>query len=320
MMLASSAAQAREPRTAIAPTTFPPTMTVEMSSVFQSELPNELVKAGFTVRPTNEIDLKIGERPELLQCRSGGCLPEEAAFLNVGQLIVQRLEPAADGGYVVGASLYSAAQKRVIAESIGRCAPCSGDALRKAVHEVAVGLRQKATRPGTLDVTTTPAATLALDSQQMGKTPWSGSVEPGDHVLVVESGSNRVEKDISVAPGDVTRVTLSLVSADAEVTRVPPSWKTIVKWSALGAGVAAVGVGIGMLVIDGRGTCSLAPMQKQCPKVYDTLPLGASLTAIGGALLITSVVVFILDRPAKAPAISLVPTAGGATLSVLGRF
>jgi hypothetical protein len=78
------------------------------------------------------------------------------------------------------------------------------------------------------------------------------------------------------------------------VEKRKPRFK-VIKWIALGAGLAAAGVGAGLWAIDGQGTCSLAPGQQQCMNVYDTLPAGAAMVGTGGALVLTSIVMIALD-------------------------
>lgn len=68
------------------------------------------------------------------------------------------------------------------------------------------------------------------------------------------------------------------------------------RWITLGVGLAAVGGGIPLLVLHGKGTCD----QQRCPEKYNTLAPGLALTIGGGAALVTSAVLFILA--ARTPA------------------
>jgi hypothetical protein len=54
-------------------------------------------------------------------------------------------------------------------------------------------------------------------------------------------------------------------------------------WTSIGVGTAAIIGGIVALHGDNRGTCTLAPGQKQCPNLYDNKALGIGLIA-GGAV------------------------------------
>jgi len=315
--LLPSLAGAAEPRTAIAAIAVPPSVAPELNRAFQEALTQWLSAAGFSLKPPAEVDMQMGERPEFVNCRAGGCLAEEASFLRVQRLILPRLEPASDG-FVVGLSAYDAGHKKVIADAIDRCAPCSADGLRAMVATLAKKLHAELAQPGTLEVTSQPPGPLTVDGKVVGVTPWSGTLEPGDHVIAMASPAGRVERDVAVEPGKTARVNLLVPVAAA-----PPPRRGqlgILKWVALGVGVAGVAAGAGLLAVDGHGTCGLAAGQKQCPKVYDTLPAGAALVSIGGALLVTSVILIVIDRPARKFALGVEPLSGGAALSAWGKF
>lgn len=95
----------------------------------------------------------------------------------------------------------------------------------------------------------------------------------------------------------------------------------IVKWTALGVGIAAAGAGAAMIALDGRGTCDLMMGQTLCPQQLATLPIGAALAAVGVAALGTSAAFFVLDhRRSRRTAVSLIPSAGGAALTLAGSF
>jgi hypothetical protein len=105
-----------------------------------------------------------------------------------------------------------------------------------------------------------------------------------------------IEKDLIAKGGEETTVSVDLpfatpapAATPAAVLAIPapaenrrPTWRT---WTgaALGAaGLAAVGTGIGWLVVDGRPTCS-APSGTVCQKLYDTKTQGWVAVGIGAA-------------------------------------
>jgi hypothetical protein len=93
------------------------------------------------------------------------------------------------------------------------------------------------------------------------------------------------------------------------------------KWVTFAAGLATAAVGGALWGIDGLGTCALSATQRQCPKVYDTLPAGAALVGIGGALLVSSFVMMGLDaRNTDRPVATIAPLRDGAALVLEGRF
>ncbi len=302
VVLTCAVAAAREPRTAIAPVTTGQTCPAELQRAFADELPRTLARAGFDLVPPNEVDMRIGERPEFLQCHAGGCLAEEASFLRVRRLAVPRLERASDGGFTVGMSVYDAGQKHAIADAVERVtANNAANQLRQSLQTIATRLHAELSRPGRLDVSAQPAATISVDGVAKGKTPWSGELSPGDHVVALESGDARVERDVEVSPSQTAHIDVSLVAAPATAASIVderPRHRALrpLAWTGLGVGVVAAAAGIALLALNNHGTCALPAGQLECRQVWDTLPGGIALTAGGGALAIGSIVLLATDH------------------------
>jgi hypothetical protein len=291
MLLWSNAAGAREMILAIAPVTTGQTAPAELQQAFSDELPRALGAAGFRLMPPNEVDMKIGERPEFLQCRGGGCLVEEAAFLKVDRLLLPRLERAADGSFTLGLTIWDAGQKKMICDGIDRVTVAAE--VREKLAAIADKLHAELSRPGRLEVSAEPAAAVSIDGEPKGSTPWSGELAAGDHLVALESGGARVERDVNVAPGATARVEVALT---ASTPRRGHALRPL-KWISLGGGVLAVGAGAALVAVDGHGTCALTNGQRQCADVYDTRTGGIVALAAGGALVVTSVILFVIDRP-----------------------
>jgi hypothetical protein len=302
-LLVVSSAYAAEPKVAIAPIAVQ--APADLERTFQEELPRALAAAGFSLTPPNEVDMRVSERPELLRCASGGCLAEEAAFLRVERLVLPRLEPATDkdGGLTLGLSLYDASQKKSICDAVARCTACTSDKLRATIQEAAVALRVGSLKPGTLEVSSDQRAELTIDDKPVGKTPWRGEVAPGDHLVIARAGGQRVERDVSVAPGRTAHVQIELQAQVPGVVHRPTRFR-VAKWVLFAGGLALAAAGAGVWAIDGHGTCSLRPLQQACPQVYDTIGLGATGVGLGGALLLTSFIMMGLDKPVDAPAVT----------------
>jgi len=295
LLLCSSLASAREMMMAIAPMTTGQNAPPDLQQSFNEELPIALAAAGFLLMPPNQVDMRVSERPELLQCRAGGCLAEEAAYFKVDRLALPRLERAADGGFTVGITVYDAAQKKAIGDGVDRVA--SAAEMHDKLIAMADKLRASLSRPGRLEVTAEPGAALTVDGKRAGTTPWAGDLPPGDHVIALESAGARVERDVNVAPGGTARVDVSLTGGAPE-RRHSHALRPL-KWITLAGGVLAAGAGAALVALDGKGTCSLPGGQRECPNVYDTRTGGYVAIGAGGALVVTSVILFVLDRPRR---------------------
>lgn len=292
----ASTAVAAAAELAIAPMTTGQGAPADVQRAFAEELPRALAASGFSLMPPNEVDMKVGERPELLQCKSGGCLAEEAAFFHVARLALPRLERAADGSFTVGVTIYDAAQKQPVCDAVDRVA--NAGEMRDKLTALADKLHGQLLRPGRLEVTSRPPANVFVDGRARGVTPWSGELAASMHLVALESGGARVERDVSIAPGATARVDVELSATTPSSARHSDAVKPL-KWVTLAAGLAAVGAGAALVALDGHGTCTPLTGQKQCPDVYDTRTGGIVALAGGGALVVTSVILFVVDRPRR---------------------
>jgi PEGA domain-containing protein len=292
LLLSSNLAAARESMTAIAPVTTGQGAPAELQQAFSDELPRALVAAGFVLVPPNVVDMRIGERPEFLQCHAGGCLAEEATFLKVDRLLLPRLERAGDGSFTIGVTVYDAARKESICDGVDRVVTAAE--VHDKLAALALKLRAELSRSGRIEVTAQPAAAVSVDGEAKGSTPWSGELTAGDHVVTLDSGDSRVERDVNVAPGATAHVDVALSAPGPRHGPLKP-----MKWVTLVGGVLAVGAGAALVALDGRGTCTLPSGQRQCAEVYDTRTGGLIALVGGGALVVTSVILFVVDRPRR---------------------
>ena len=259
-----------------------------------TELPRALAPAASQLVAPNEVDMKIGERPEFLQCRAGGCLAEEAAFLEVDRLILPRLERAPDGGFTVGVSVYDAGQKKIMCRRRRSRAP--PPELHDRLTAIVGKLRAELARPGRArgQRRSRPPRSASTGSPRARRRGRASSTA-GDHVVALEVGrrarrarrQRRARRDgarrrrargaRAVAP---PRCAASAQVGHARRRRRSPSAPA--RRSS---------------PLDGRGTCTRTDGQRQCPDVYDTRTGGIVALAGGGALVVTSIVLFVVDRP-----------------------
>jgi len=132
----------------------------------------------------------------------------------------------------------------------------------EAVHALVTNLAHVLQKKGVQQVTvlsSPPGATVAVDDQPLGVTPWTGELSPGKHhLLITERGYQDGASDFELAPAEPLDLTVRLEqqTAAAPVSDKPaapvivtvaakdhPAGKKlgIVPWVTLGAGAAALG-------------------------------------------------------------------------------
>jgi hypothetical protein len=72
----------------------------------------------------------------------------------------------------------------------------------------------------------------------------------------------------------------------------------VAAFGALAGGLLLLGTGGVLIAQDGDSTCGNQPLQK-CPTVYDTGQAGLVTVVVGGAGLLTSIVLFLMQQAAS---------------------
>lgn len=84
----------------------------------------------------------------------------------------------------------------------------------------------------------------------------------------------------------------------------------VLGYLALAGGAALAGYGSYLLYLNGRGTCTLQPGQLRCPETHRTLASGASVLAVGGALIATGITLLVLDAKRSRLQVGMAPPLG----------
>lgn len=143
--------------------------------------------------------------------------------------------------------------------------------------------------PGRLRVTSDPVgAGVRVDGKRVGKTPWSGEVEAGEHEVVVSMRGHEDEsRTLTLVSGVEERLDFSLMSElpEGPVQKPRPQWPA---WTGIGAGVALAIAGTALIALQGKdypGLCEGVNMDVNgsCAKVYNTRGLGVGLATVGAA-------------------------------------
>ena len=173
------------------------------------------------------------------------------------------------------------------------CELCS---LAEVESQIAADLSSMCTRlsslegaPGRLRVTSDPiGASVRVDGRRVGKTPWSGEVEAGEHEVVVSMRGHEDEsRTLTLVSGVEESVDFTLMSElpEGPVQKPRPQWPA---WTGIGAGVALAIAGTALIALQGkdyRGDYEgeNIDINQSCRYVYDTRGLGIGLATVGAA-------------------------------------
>jgi hypothetical protein len=288
----------------------------EMAPQSTKVLSTQLQSENYSLVPLAEIKTSIRD-PKLLEC-----LEQEACQARIGELAgvdhvlwLRAEKQGADTLFKL--RVIDPHVGEVAATSESRCAACSpaqaASALGKAVQPLLLSAKN---RPrGTVRIESTPSgAEVKLGERRLGVTPlthrlWSGAVE----LSVQLSGYQSEHRQLSV-PTDQTTVlqlALSPLPSIVPTEREPPKsiprseaqrrllWRRVAGGAAIGVGGLFLGFGLSGLYMSRQCGGPLPTPDSVCPDGYHTVLPGATLTALGGAFLLSGVglIVIPMQRP-----------------------
>jgi hypothetical protein len=261
----------------------------EVPEYFQQEIERALIAA---------IEQAHGEAIELSveSCMRLECLQEPAAQAKLEVVLLPRVTKQGRD-YRVELVAYSVADKTMLARVEGECSVCGQQELLDFIPAEVVELHAKlsaalAARHDAprLAVDGKPrGATLTLDGEDLGVSPVTLEIAPGDHQLQITAAGHHAQIHRWVAAAGVEvlvsyRLTPSNPSDAGRGLRIGGGL-------AVALGLAGTGTGVALLVLDGREhrpTCNpdLAYINGACPNIYATatagyVSLGLGLAAIG---------------------------------------
>lgn len=191
--------------------------------------------------------------------------------------------------------------RRLGATDLRRCASCNAAQVEPIITSLVgeVLARERKRGRATLAVRSLPpGARVTLDGATVGKTDLSRVVYAESHVLEVDADGKHGEKRFEVAAGRTIALRADL-SAGTIVEEGGGGGGRISRplgVAALIAGLAAAAGGVALLALNGKGTCTLAPPQEQCPQRYDNLAPGVALTVGGGILAVVGAILVVAGR------------------------
>lgn len=242
------------------------------------------------------------------RCEDAACWHAQAEAAHATRFVRTRIT-AHDRDYEITAALVDAAGGgAVLAEATRRCEICGLDEVADTVDDIAAVLRRRADAPAStlpvLHVLTRPAgARVIVDGEVVGVTPLELTVPAGAHDVRVEKAGYAAQlRRVDAVEGTRENVELALVALPREdAPRGAGRGLRIGGAVATAAGIAGVGLGIGLVVLDEapiKSRCSgmNIDIEGHCKYRYDSLGAGIGTLVVGVAALATGVALLVLDR------------------------
>ncbi|TPV94313.1 MAG: PEGA domain-containing protein [Myxococcales bacterium FL481] len=254
----------------------------------------------------------------LARCRSFRCESRVAANAGAHMMLRTRIS-ARDRHYTLQLDLYEASSAKLLATSEEDCDLCGLGEMRDLVAARAGLVSQKIEsllrQSANITVRSVPdGAELTIDGEALGQTPAQLLVDPGEHrVEVTKPGYVAASKAVTVVRGVREIVEFELPAESTQARLKPPpradrdDTRGLISrrgWGWLGtlSGAASLGTGITLLAIDERPFSPLCQdpanidLNGTCRYRYNTATPGIVLSAVGGVLATTGVVLLIKTR------------------------
>jgi PEGA domain len=269
-------------------------------------------------------------------CQTSPCWAERARQRGHSRVLLPRLERIGPD-HRVQLEIVDVATGEVVASTEAVCEICGEDEILVMASDVAAGLLPRLSRldaePARLTIRGEPAgATIAIDGRVVGTVPWEGEVEAGEHELrLSHEGYMALDRSFTTSPGVQEQLKIELQLRAKPETPDPKNAPTrrpalvAAGASLVAVGVAGVGTGAGLFVLDGRPYrqgCGpeLVDVNGRCPQMYEASAAAGVMVAVGGAALVAGVAVLVhtLRRRngASATSIGVRPSARGLTLGI----
>ena len=221
----------------------------------------------------------------------------------------------------------------------------NAEAVRALVADLASQLKQKGVQQLTV-ISSPTGATVNLDDQPVGVTPWTGELSPGAHrVLLILRGYADGQREIELPADTPTEMTVrmtqlltlapppgagtALASASLSPSSTPAGKKLgVLPWVVLGTGAAALGGSLAFELLR-RNAENKAEQERTQVGYQDLLETmqgrrtaARVLVGAGGALVLTGGVMLLLDRPGSRHATSagLLCIPGACGITARGQF
>jgi hypothetical protein len=274
-------------------------VAIELAGEVPEELSGEVAQAVESgLRPVaSHVVLPDADSAASESCREGPCMTALGERLSAHALVRARLDQEGQL-YVFDIELFLARDGSRIGSVSQECAACTWTEALALVTRAAEGLTSSLPGLVTVHLSAEAAATVTSDGEPIA----SGepvALRPGTHrVAAVTEGGSRAEQQITVVAGAASELTLTL-SGPGPAPPPPPGERAqpsraLAVWGWVTAGLAGAALVPGILWLALDGQCELGGnvIGGICEDVYYTWPQGLAFTVTGGALLITSIILF----------------------------
>ena len=300
---------AAEPRAGVLPLDVDGELPPQGTKTLTAEVEAGLQSAGATVVPSTELASTLGGKPKaaskkLEACRDSACLKDLAAKATATHLV--RPAVRMDGSdYVISLELVDGATGEVVHQASQTCELCGLTEAQEMTRSLAASLQDRLESMGKVTVDSTPpGAEVLVDGEPAGTTPVELRLAAGEHAIVLRlAGHADEERKVVVEVGSTAPVTAELTELEqaAPVEAPSPPRSAPLRplgWASIGVGIAALGSGIALLVLDERPVtytrCEGIDVDAEgdCRFRHDTLAGGVVMTIVGvvgitaGALLV----------------------------------
>jgi hypothetical protein len=269
-------------------------------------------------------------------CTDTACWRAEAATVDATYLLQVSVEDQDADRNLVLSIVDVEAQTELVHEQ-KTCELCGRDELLDATSDVvARGLRvveahEQATTSLTID-SVPPGASVLLDGDEVGTTPLSLEVQPGQHTVEVSADGHEASSEtLDIARGTRESLRLHLSPIPAVVTQpLPPPppprrrrGRIALGSVLLGGGLVAAGGGVAALLLHGNPVTSDCSGENRdadgdCLYLHDTRTAGIISLSTGAAAAVAGAVVLGLELRRGTSKVAFSPTPRG--VLVRGRF
>jgi TolB-like protein len=293
-------AAAPQPRPRVA--VLPSVVTGELEDHWRVKLADRLL-AGLV---RGEFEVATIDTPEAAACADVDCRRELARGAAADYLVTSGIV-AGERHYRVAVELVDGTTGSVLAVAARECDVCTveevGELLAEATTELRTKLDAIVVGPPIVAIDSRPrGAKVELDGVDVGITPSESVVAPGRHEATVAKEGYVVQRfTLRAVPGMREALSVELQAIPRQPVPPPASPRDLRPWgwSAVAVGVGTLAAGAALLAIDGRPDkrhCGGSDIDADgdCRYRYDSVPGGATLTAVGSAVVIGGITLLAL--------------------------